>query len=81
MAHSVDLEGVADDGYGYTVKITAPGRTQQTISNRMWHVPKFNFRGRKGEQTRESETREGLTIPVVTELNVAESWKAPEEKS
>jgi hypothetical protein len=80
MSHSLDLEGIADDGFGYTVKVSAPGRTQQAPPNRMWRVPKMSFRGKHMEMSDERAAKDALAIPIMTELNVAESWKVPVEK-
>jgi hypothetical protein len=81
MARSVDLEGIADDGFGYTVKITAPGQMLQAPSNRMWRVPTLKFGKKKRELSSEDvAARYGLAIPMVTELNVAENRKAIAEK-
>jgi hypothetical protein len=80
MVRAIDLEGIADDGFGYTVKVTAPGQTLQAPSNRMWRVPKFNLGRKKKEVSSEDmAAKYGLSIPIVTELNVAESWKATAE--
>jgi hypothetical protein len=80
IACTVDLEGIADDGYGYTVKITALGRRKQAPSNYMWRVPKFNFRGTRRATSEEVEPKYAQAISLMTEVNVAETWKAPVER-
>jgi hypothetical protein len=46
----------------------------------MWRVPKFSFRGKNRETSAEEGIEDALAIPIMTELNVAESWKAPKDK-
>jgi hypothetical protein len=80
MARSVDLEGIADDGYGYTVKVTAPGQTQQAPSNNMWRIPSLNFGRKKMRISEDIAAKDALAIPILREVKVAESWKVAVEK-
>lgn len=80
ITRTVDLEGIATDGYGYSVTITAPGGRRQPKPKYMWRVPKFTLGRINQEPDPPTDPSDGLAIPMTREVNVRESWKAPPEK-
>jgi hypothetical protein len=80
VSRSVDLEGIANDGFGYTVNVTGAGQAQQAPSNGMWRVPSFHLRGKRKNVPEVAGIKDALAIPITTELDVSETWKAPVEK-
>jgi hypothetical protein len=75
VSRPIDLEGIADDGFGYTVKISAPGHLQQKASRHMWHIPKFDLGRRRKSLPEMSEIKDGLNIPMTREVDVREICK------
>ena len=57
MTHVIDLEGIADDGLGYSVTITAPNSPKSTSSQKSWLVRgfKLGLRPRWAEAQRPEE--------------------------
>jgi hypothetical protein len=46
----------------------------------MWRVPRFYFGGKIKEIIEEGDSKDPGAIAKMTEVNVAESWKATAEK-
>jgi hypothetical protein len=72
----VDLEGIANDGLGYTVSITGPDRPSP--KGRKWlRVPRMNLlHPRESSRRAPPVTTRGLAIPLKTEVVINESWRS-----
>jgi hypothetical protein len=73
----VDLEGIANDGLGYTVTISGPDRP--SLKRRKWlKAPTMNLLFPRERSQRPSPiTTRGLAIPLKTEVVIDESWRSP----
>jgi hypothetical protein len=72
---SFDLEGISNDGFGYSVAITGPSNRNRRTNYKNWFRPmRMNLLDLKGmkECPLPAVIRE-LEVPVMTEITVAES--------
>jgi hypothetical protein len=74
LSRAIDLDGIANDGMGYTVTITGPARKRSKL--RKWSkngVPPVQQRKMSASKFA-NETMTGLEIPMETEVMVKESY-------
>jgi hypothetical protein len=72
MMLSFDLEGISNDGFGYTVAITGPSKQKSPNQRNMFRLARINFLDLKGKRDcpPPAVMRE---LAVTTEITVAES--------
>ena len=69
----IDLEGIANDGLGYTVTITGPDNPRPK-ARKWFKVASTNLlRPRESSRIAQLETTQTLAIPLKTEIVVSES--------
>jgi hypothetical protein len=75
VSRAVDLEGIANDGLGYTVTITGPMKQKRVGIRKRSLAAIASIPQRKGSAPKDpQEIKTGLEIPVHREVAVRESW-------
>jgi hypothetical protein len=75
VSRAVDLEGIANDGLGYTVTITGPLKQKKPGIRKRSMARMASLPQRKPSvPTIPEDTKMGLEIPVQREVAVRESW-------
>ncbi|KAF2668637.1 hypothetical protein BT63DRAFT_456279 [Microthyrium microscopicum] len=81
----VDLEGIADDGLGYTVTITGPLTPRPGEKPLSWFqrslLSKAFSRRESTQSATSSEPTPVISIPQKTELAIRESWRGSHDRT
>jgi hypothetical protein len=76
MSRTIDLEGIAPDGFGYTVTISGPsGPVQTNPSNRAIGLFQLPWR-RSSVAPQDEPMDEALTMRKQTEVSVQQTWQS-----
>jgi hypothetical protein len=80
MSRAIDLDGIANDGMGYTVTITGPARKRSKLKK--WSQPGVSsVQQRKASVSKcANNGKTGLEIPMETEVMVRESYLEAQQK-